>query len=211
MGQLIYCYDAYCGWCFAFGPVLERLARTYRETIHVEVLSGGMILPASPTAIEVIAPYLKASYKEVEAKTAVKFGQDYLWHILNPAESDWFPDSTKPAVALSIFKEIYPALQVILSKELQQALFIDGRDLCDNEAYRHILDQYAVDSEDFYSRLASEEYLEKAKYEFELVQKLRIPGFPALLYQESDSKFHLLSHGYTDFETVNQRLNSVTG
>ena len=211
MKQLIYCYDAYCGWCFGFSPVIRQLAERYKSVLDFEVLSGGMIISDPPKHIGVTAKYIADSYPRVEALTGTRFGSDYLWHIKNPEDSDWFPDSRKPAIALAIFKEMFPNLQVMFASDLQNALFVEGRDLCDNEAYRHLLDRYHIDHDDFYKKLASEEYLEKAQYEFALVKQLQITGFPALLYQSSETKFHLVARGFTDFQTLDNRINQVLG
>src|SRR5580704_12530891 len=56
---IYYCYDAYCGWCYGFSPVITRLFAEYRSTIAFEVLSGGMILPAAPQPIGVMAGYIR--------------------------------------------------------------------------------------------------------------------------------------------------------
>ncbi len=209
MMQIIYCYDAYCGWCYGFSPVMKKLFDTYKSVLHFEVLSGGMIRPDTPRHISATAGHIAKTYKQIEELTGVTFGQDYLWHIKNPDESDWYPDSLKPAVALSIFKEIYPSLQVPFAHDLQLALHSEGRDLCDNEAYRHLLGKYHIDVDDFYTKLASTEFQEKAAYEFALVKQLQVTGFPALLMQESESKFYLVSRGYTDFDRLNNIVRSL--
>jgi len=102
--RLVYCYDAYCGWCYGFSVVMKRIAEEYKETIAVEVLSGGMILPEEPIHISATATYIQKAYPRVEELTGISFGKDYLWHIENPDKSDWFPHSEKPSIALSIFK-----------------------------------------------------------------------------------------------------------
>ncbi len=38
-----YCYDAYCGWCYGFSPVIKKIASAYKDKLSFEVLSGGMI------------------------------------------------------------------------------------------------------------------------------------------------------------------------
>jgi putative protein-disulfide isomerase len=209
MKQLIYCYDAYCVWCYGFSGVMRKVAEKYRTGIPVEVLSGGMIIGDPPKHISATAGYLTESYKQVEDLTGASFGSDYLWHILNPGESDWFPDSRKPAIAMCIFKDMFPALQVLFAADLQASLFDEGRDLCDNEAYRHLLDKYHIDHKDFYMKLSSAEYEEKANYEFALVKQLKVSGFPAVFLQVSDTKFHLVARGYTDFGTIDSRINDV--
>ena len=206
---LLYCYDAYCGWCYGFSPVMKQLNEAYADVLDVEVLSGGMVRPSKATHIRSSAAYIAAAYKGVEELTGVKFGESYLWHILNPEERDWYPDSEKPAIALCILKEIYPARAVEIASDLQDALFAEGRDLTDNEAYLHLLEKYSVREEAFFEKLGSEEYKEMALYEFSLVEKLNVRGFPAILLQENDLKFHLVAHGYTDFETLKGRIDSV--
>lgn len=206
---LIYCYDAYCGWCYGFSPVIKQISEVYQQKFHCEVLSGGMILPEQPVHIRATAGYISQAYKTVEDYTGIKFGDDYLWHINNPEESDWFPSSEKPAIALCIFKELFPDQQVNFASDLQYGLHYEGRDLTDNEAYRHLLEKYNIDDDDFYSRLKSEEYKEKAYYEFQLCKQLQVTGFPQVLMQLTESKFHLLARGFTDYETLSKRIDLV--
>jgi putative protein-disulfide isomerase len=206
---IYYCYDAYCGWCYGFSPVISQIAKEYEDKLPFEVLSGGMILPEEPTHFAPMARYIQTAYKRVEQITAIKFGQDFLWHVFHPEETDWYPDSTKSAIALCIFKEYYPEKAVFFARDLQYALNYEGRDLTDDEAYRHLLYKYNIPEDDFYRKLKSEEYKEKAYYEFALVKQLQVTGFPAVLMQVSDSKFYLLASGYTDHDTLKNRIEKV--
>jgi putative protein-disulfide isomerase len=206
---LYYCYDAWCGWCFGFSPVIKRIAEEYKDRLSFEVLSGGMIRPETPQHFGPIARYVQTAYKRVEELSGVKFGEDFLWHVFHPDETDWFPDSTMAAIALCIIKEYAPERQVEAAGDLQYALKFEGRDLTDPEAYRHLLPKYGIPEEDFYAKLSSEEYREKAQYEFALVQQLQVTGFPAVLLQVDDLKFYLLSSGYTDYDTLKGRLEAA--
>lgn len=207
--SLIYCYDAYCGWCYGFGPVIKKIAEEYKSSLSVEVLSGGMIISENPHPISVIAGYIQSAYKTVEASAGIKFGEDFLWHIFNPDKSDWFLNSEKPAIALCVFKEFFPDLQLQFASDLQYALNYEGRDLTDDEAYRHLLDKYHIPAGIFYEKLHSENYKQKAYYEFALVKQLQVTGFPALLIQLKESKFYLLANGFTDYETLKRRIDNV--
>jgi putative protein-disulfide isomerase len=168
-----------------------------------------MVLPEEPTHFSTMAAYIKEAYKQVEDMTGVTFGPDFLWHVNNPDETDWFPDSTKPAIVLCILKELHPGRAVEIASDLQYALNFEGRDLTDDEAYRHLLPQYGIEEEEFYSKLKSEEYLEKAYYDMALVKQLQVSGYPSVLMQVSDSKFFLLSRGYADYETMQARVEKV--
>lgn len=206
---IIYCFDAYCGWCYGFSPVIKRFEEEYKDRFSFEVLSGGMIITEIPIPISATAPYIQKAYKTVENTTGITFGEDYLWHINNPEKSDWFPNSEKPAIALCIFKEYYPDQQVAFATDLQYALHFEGRDLCDNEAYRHLLEKYAIPIDEFYVKLGSMEYKEMAHYEFALVKQLQVTGFPTVLMQVSDSKFYLLNRGYTDYDSLVKTYQEV--
>ena len=207
--SIYYCYDAYCGWCYGFSPIIKRIAEEYKTQLTFEVLSGGMIIGEKPQPISVMAGYISKAYTTVEEYTGIKFGDDYLWHINNPELSDWFPYSEKPAIALCIFKEYYPERQVEFAADLQYSLHYEGRDLCDDEAYRHLLEKYSIQPETFYSKLKSEEYKEMAYYEFALCKQLQVTGYPQVLLQLSDSKFYLLAKGFTHYDDLKARIESV--
>ena len=206
---IYYCYDAYCGWRYGFSPVIKKIAEEFSDRFVFEVLSGGMIPAEHPRHISSMASYIAQAYKRVEELSGIKFGNDYLWHIFNPQESDWHPHSEKSAIALCIFKEFFPEKQVMFATDLQYALNYEGRDLTDDEAYRHLLAKYSLDEKDFYTKLHSEIYRDKAHYEFALCRQLQVTGFPAVLLQVETSKFYLLARGYTGYEDLRARIENV--
>jgi len=206
---LIYCYDAYCGWCYGFSEVIKKINSAYKNKVLFEVLSGGMILPEEPVPIAATAKYILGAYQRVEELTGAKFGEDYLWHIRHPDQSDWYPNSEKPAIALCVFKEYFPALQVSFASDLQYALHFEGRDLTDNESYRLLLGKYNIPAEDFYEKLDEEHYKKQAYYEFALCKQLHVTGFPAVFLQVSETKFYQVAQGYTPFESISERIDTV--
>ena len=206
---LIYCYDAYCGWCYGFSPVIKKIAEQYKKDVGIEVLSGGMIIGELVQPIERIAGYIQNAYKNVEELTGIKFGKDFLWHIEHADQSDWHMNSEKPAIALCVFKEFYPERQLEFAGDLQYALNYEGRDLDDDESYQHLLEKYGIHPEAFYSKLHSDEFKEEAYYEFDLCKQLKVTGFPCVFIQTVESKFYMLAKGFTDYDTLNERLQKV--
>jgi putative protein-disulfide isomerase len=206
---IIYCYDAYCGWCYGFSPVIKKIAAGYKDKLDIEVLSGGMMVGEHAIPIEKIAPYILKEYKRVEELAGVKYGEDFLCHINNPDKSDWVMNSEKPAIALCILKEYYPERQLEFATDLQYALNYEGRDLDDDEAYRHLLDKYNIQPEAFYGKLNSEEYKEMAHYEFALMKQLQVNGFPTVFIQTGDTKFVMVARGFTAYEDIKERIENV--
>ena len=204
-----YCYDAYCGWCYGFSPVMQQFWQRHQHQLAFEVLSGGMILPEKPVHISATAPYILSAYQQVEALAGVQFGADYLWHLQNPELTDWYPHSLKPAIALSIIKQQQPHQAVPFAAQLQQALFAEGRDLTDDEAYRHLLPRYQVDADYFMQALHSPQMEEAARYDFALCKQLQVQGYPTVLLQVADTKFYLMAHGYTPLQDLEKRLAHI--
>ena len=206
---LIYCYDAYCGWCYGFSPVIKKIAADYKSVMQTDVLSGGMILPEKPVHISTSAGYILNAYKNVEELSGIKFGEDYLWHIKNSDDSDWYPNSEKPAIAMCIFKEFYPERAIEFATDLQHALHYEGRDLTDDEAYRLIIEKYSIQPEIFYEKLKSETYKEMAYYEFSLMKQLQVTGYPCVFVQTGELKFNMVARGYTDYDTLKERIDNI--
>lgn len=206
---LIYCYDAYCGWCYGFSPVIKKIATDYAGKLPVEVLSGGMMVGDNVMPIEKIGPYILNEYQRVEELTGVKFGVDFLWHCNNPDKSDWRMNSEKPAIALEILKEYFPEKQLEFASDLQYALNYEGRDLDDDEAYRHLLNKYNIPDTEFYKKLLQAEYKEMAYYEFSLMKQLQVTGFPSAFIQTGELKFVMVARGYTDYATIKMRIENV--
>jgi len=209
--NLIYCYDAYCGWCYGFSPVMKKIAADFNNRLYIEVLSGGMMIGESKMPIEKIGPYIQSAYKRVEDITGIKFGEDFLWHTANPDKSDWVMNSEKPAIALCIFKEYHPEQQLDFAGDLQYALNYEGRDLDDDESYRHLIEKYHLPAEEFYSKLKAGDYKEKAYYEFALCKQLSVDSFPQVLLQMNETKFFLIAKGFTDYEDVKARIENILG
>ncbi len=206
---LIYCYDAYCSWCYGFSPTIRKIAERYANRVSFEVLSGTIIDDENPVPIHLISPFFLKAYKEVEEKTGIQFGSDFLWHIKNPNQSDWIIHSKKAAIALCILKDLRPADTLNLAADLQTALFSEGRDLTDPEAYRHLLLQYDIDPSFFYEALNNEEYRRIAKQESQFIQDLHIEGFPTLLLQIDEKTIHLVSHGFESNDDISRRLDDL--
>jgi len=206
---LIYCYDAYCGWCYGFSPIIKKIAEEYSFQLDVEVLSGGMMIGENKMPIEKIGPYIQGAYKRVEEVTGIKFGDDFLWHTANPDKSDWVMNSEKPAIALCILKEIYPERQLEFAGDLQYALNYEGRDLDDDEAYKHLLEKYTISKNDFYTKLKSDEYKEKAYYEFALCKQLNVDSYPQVLIQLHSNKFYLITKSFSTYEEVKKGIEKA--
>jgi len=60
---------------------------------------------------------------------------------------------------------------------------------------------------EFYTRLKSDDYKEKAYDEFALVKQLQVTGFPTTLLQVNENKFYMLAKGYTNYDSLRKNVD----
>lgn len=216
MPVLHYVYDALCGWCFGFSPVVSELYEKYSDRIQFEVLSGGMVPPEFAQPFKAKAGFIASAYRQVEEYTGRHFGEPYLHYVFHPDECPWREESLTPAIALCLLKAAQPVAYegvpggaIYFAGQIQNLHMIEGRDLSDPETYKQLAESAGCDWSEFHEKLKSEEWNEAARYEMSLVRQLGISSFPAVLLQLSEDRFYLIGKGYTPFEDLEKRFLTV--
>jgi len=203
---LRYYYDALCGWCFGFSSVMARLHEEYKEHFEFDVLSGGLFLNERAGRGNQVAPHIRSgAYKLVENTTGVKFGKAFLDDIYG--EGKITLDSLLPAIALIIVKESYPEQSITFAKLLLDAVYVDGMNSIDLEAYTPYATQVGFDAEIFSKKMKDKTYKAAALSEFAAFQRSSIGGFPALVLENGEEKT-LISSGYASYENLKSRLDT---
>lgn len=79
--SLTYAFDAYCAWCYGFGPTLRAFAEDNAHRIRIGVVSAGLYTGARalPTAAH---PHLSAERGTITQLTGVAFGTGHE-HVLS--------------------------------------------------------------------------------------------------------------------------------
>lgn len=206
-GKLIYVYDALCGWCYGFSPVISKIYAEYKDSLEFEVISGGMILGDRIGPIGEVAPYIKNAYKDVEQRTGVKFGDGFLNDILEDGKAVF--TSMPVANALSAFKEFIPEKAVEFAHSLQKAIYYDGIEPANESAYPPLAEKFGINADKFAEKMNSEEISEKARLDFALSSQLQVNGFPTVFYTKDSSELFMIARGYTDYGTLKERLEKA--
>lgn len=201
-----YVYDAFCGWCFGFAPVVDKVHANFKDQFRFEVLSGGMMTDNRVGPIKQMAAYIKQAAPRLTELTGVSFSDAYLHKVLG--NDTYITDSVPPAIALSILKEQAPDRQVYLAHEIQNLVFLEGKDLNDVSVYLPLAAEAGISEADFRQRMAEEKYRTAAEQEFELVQNWGISGFPAVVV-EKDEKLYLVGQGYQSYENLSATLQQL--
>lgn len=204
--SIIYVYDAICGWCYGFSPVMKSLFENYADKFDFEVLSGGMMMGEREGTINDVAPYIKTAYKDVENTTGVRFGEAFLAEL---QKGDLFLSSEKPAIALAVFKSYFPEKAILFAHDLQSAIYVHGLDLSKDDSYIHLAEKYQIPVQDFISQLNQEEFKQAAYYDFALARQLQVTGYPAAFIRTGELKFYMIAKGYASLETMELRVQNV--
>lgn len=192
--KLFYVYDALCGWCYGFSPVIKNFYDKVKEELPLEVISGGMVMGEREGPIGKMAPYIKKSYKIVEERTGVKFGAAFLEEL---EKGELHFTSYPPSKAMGAFKMMKDTEQVDFAHAIQQAIYFEGREPDNLNTYLNIVKDFKVNPKSFshhYNLPATEEVVLQ---DFHLTQQLGVKGFPNVFIEENN-KFIMIAHGYTE-------------
>ena len=207
--KLIYYFDALCGWCYGFSPVISKINQEYGDQLEIEVVSGGLFLGNRAGFVNDVAPHIKSgAYKAVEAKTGVKFGSVFLDDVFG--EGKMVLNSLPPTIALSIVKEEKPEHALKFAELLLKAVYYDGLNPIDQDGLADCATTFGFNKEDFKRKLGEEKYRKATEAEFTKFRSSQYSGMPALVVLK-DGKENLLSHGYSSFEAVKLRLEPFLG
>lgn len=204
--EIIYVYDALCGWCYGFSDVMTKLYQEYKADFKFEVISGGMILGDREGPISNSAELIKTHLPRIEETAGVVFG-DKFWEVLE--EGTQIQSSEKPATALAVFKSFSPDEAVLFAAALQKAKYGNGVDLSLDESYLPIISEFGIAADNFLTKLNSEEFKQAAYYEFALAKQLQVTGYPAAFIKVDDRNFHMIAKGYANHETMKLRITNV--
>ena len=199
--QLYYCYDALCGWCYGFSPVITAFAREHPE-VPVRVVSGGMITGERIGPIGEVAGYIRQAYRVVEDRCGVTFGNGFLEGILAPGDAVF--TSVPAAVAMAAFRDVLPERQLDYAAALQRAIYHDGIRPLDLDAYADRAAALGLDRDDFRRRLDDPQYQQLAEQDFKQTARWGVSGFPTVIYEGGDGHLYALARGYVPLATLRQ-------
>ena len=204
--KVIYYFDALCGWCYGFSPVMTQVHDLYSDKLDFEVVSGGLFLGNRIGYINDIAPYIKSgAYKTVESRTGIKFGKDFLDELLGDGKIEL--NSIPPATALCIVKETSPEQAIEFAETLLHAVYFDGLNPTDIDGLTQYATKLGLDEADFKSKMKQPKYAAAAQSDFEKFQASGFSGMPGVVL-EQDGKRTVLSNGFVDFDELKSKIEA---
>ena len=203
---IFYIYDALCGWCYGFSPVITEFYDNHKEEFNFRVLSGGMVTGEKVGPINKVAGYIKEAYTNVEEKTGIKFGQPFL-NKLFEGGTDMFT-SVPAGMALALFRTQQPENELAFATRMQHAIYYEGRPPAEWSTYGDCAAEFGLNGSDFALKMQNQKLLELTQQEFEVVSNWGIKGFPSVLLQKDDQAY-LMSRGFSTLQELENILEKV--
>ncbi|MGD7731590.1 DsbA family protein [Propionibacteriaceae bacterium G57] len=206
--RVTYAFDAYCGWCYGFGPGLREFAEQNADRIELQVLSGGLF--TGPQAQPIGAfPHIRGANERISKLTHVSFGDGYQ-DVLE--DGTRVMDSTDPATGLVALRQQAPGRQAEIAGAIQRAWYVDGRDLSDVKVYRDIATELGLDADAVEAAYLGPATRAQAEGDFQEVRELGVDSYPTLLLHTETGVHRLggaVSKAANLTKALNQHLDTV--
>ncbi|SNC75116.1 putative protein-disulfide isomerase [Hymenobacter gelipurpurascens] len=204
--ELLYIYDAYCGWCYGMSTVVQRVEREFAGRLTVGVLSGGMLTKEEVGPIGLDWEERAGYLQQVEQVAGVQFGNAYRQL---GQEGSYIQHSEPPARALHVFRQLDPEGRAVdFAHDIQQALFAHGQNLNDVATYEALIQAYGLNAEEFRRQFFLPATATTVQQEFAAVNRIGVQGFPTSILRVG-AQGYVLSRGYQPYAAFVQGLEQA--
>jgi len=203
---IFYIYDALCGWCYGFSPVMQDFYEQHKDSFEFTVLSGGMVLGEREGPVGQIAAFLKEAHKNVESLSGVSFGEAFLNDTLEKGTAHF--SSKMPSLALTALKDLAPGRSIEQASALQKMVYWYGKSPSVIESYKDVAAQFDVPFNALKASMESDKINQRTEQEFKVVKNWGINGFPTVVLLQGEQGY-MLSRGFTSIDNLNETLNRV--
>lgn len=205
--ELVYVFDAYCGWCYGFDIGMREFYAKH-DDIKLEIISGGLFVDDEIKYVdEEMKKYMVGANEKIESIYGIRMGEKYK-EKLN-SESLVLNSRHPASVFAHVKKFIKNYEQLEFAADLQKRYFEDGVSLSEIEAYEPLILKYGL--QDKISNEEIKELIENGGDEaidFKHALDLRVEIFPTLFVKIDDKIIDL--HGHTksadELEITFQRI-----
>ncbi len=179
--ELIYVWDAYCGWCYGFSDIVHRLHENHPE-LPLTILSGGLFVGIRSVAMSSF-PHIPAANERISQLTGVKFGSGYEQLVV---DGRFVMDSEQAAIGFDTLRSLAPQRALDLAAAMQKAFYDDGMSLSDPETYRMIAEANQLDVDAVMERWNDPASVQAVRHEFTHTRELGVDSYPTLLLRQND-------------------------
>ena len=196
--ELYYVGDPMCSWCWGFSPVLDALTKS--TPLPVRLIVGGLRPDERAQQLdETMRGYLREAWQAVKRAS----GQSFFWDWLD--RSDFLYDTGPACRAVVCAKHLDENRAQTYYHRLQKAFYAEGQDITLADVLADLAEECGYVRSDFARWLTSDECAKQTQQDYAMAQQLQVQGFPTMLLKKGE-QWIVLSQGFTDLDTMNQRL-----
>lgn len=175
--KLTYVFDAYCGWCYGFGPAIREFAVAEADRIDLEVISGGLFTGAHVAPVGTM-PHIADVNRRITELTGARFGRAYRELV---ADGSFRMDSTAAATGFAALRSNAPNQALALAEAMQAEFYRDGLGLSAPATYRHIAERLGLDADRVVSDFSDPRSRAATHRDFSRAAQLGVHSYPTLL------------------------------
>jgi putative protein-disulfide isomerase len=204
--KIYYVMDTMCGWSYGASDVITKIQEKYKDSYDFNLLPGGMWTGDNVKKTSTgLRDYMENHNVEIEKLTGTKFGEGYKKNVLEGTAMvlDSFPGAKAVVMMNRINKEV--AFNFL--KKIQDAFFVDGKDMNSVEVYIEIAESFNISREKFEKQFNSEEIRKETFKCFDLANIMGTKVFPTIIAVDGD-KACIKAQGYNSFEELDKMFSS---
>lgn len=204
---MVYIADVFCPWCFAFAPIMKRIAQENPE-LPVKVYGGNLI--SSPMTLQEDAqnsPGLVNFWRQVEqlsgrslegAIKAVETGRDV--DLYSPGADE----------ILAVLNEEAPGHELEQLFMLEDLFYGQGANLFTEETLAYIAEKWNLNTQKFERALNQPQAARATEANLEKMAQVmgEVTSYPSLFLRHN-GRVQVVSRGYVPYETADGRLKSL--
>ncbi len=196
--NLVYVFDAYCGWSHGFSGVLAEVTRRHPD-LPVEVVSGGLFTGARRVPIREFG-YVQGANAKISELTGAEFGDAYQRLI---ADGEFVMDSEAAARGVAALRAAAPDRAAELAIAVQHAFYVDGLSLSEPDTYARVAEAFGLEPGPVLAALNS------PTDDFRRAASLGVDGYPTLLAVDGE-RVTVLARGHATADDVDHRLSVLS-
>ncbi|WP_119155705.1 DsbA family protein [Caldimonas tepidiphila] len=202
--NLIYIADPMCSWCYGFTKPMEALLADPGDAapLQLALVMGGLRPYTTEPLAAATAGEIFEHWRHVHEASGLPFAPAPNTALHRPG----FVYDTEPASrAVVAVRSRWPKLVWRYFKSVQQAFYAGGQDVTQRDVLVDLAEPLGIPLKEFEAAFDSDEMREAARADFAQCQAWGLRGFPALV-AEHGGELHLVAQGYTQAETLRERL-----
>lgn len=200
--KLIYVGDPMCSWCYGIAEELAKTTAHYKEAVDLELIMGGLRAGGGEEWNTQFKDFLKHHWEDVGMMT----GQPFKFDILGWEAFDY---DTEPACrSVVTIQSLQPDKALAFFKEVQNGFYLENKDPNLIDFYEGICTRLDIDFDKFKNKFDTHEMKAATQKHFQKSQQIGVRSFPTILI-EHKGQMHLIASGYSTFEKMKVKIDSV--